>query len=116
MSDRLQALARRVRDDPFFLASALSEYASSENLDEPGLAGMLGCGTEQLPELALCRRPHLESFGRDIERITERFSLHPLALAEVVRRADALAAWRDGAGAGWLQAARDRGDTNRMSR
>ena len=118
MSERIAALARRVRGDPFFLAAVLDAYARSEGLDEVGLAALLACPVATLAPLGLCRRPRPEPplFRRDVERIAARFGVRADALAEVVRRADALAALRriaagDAADAderGLLMAARDR--------
>jgi hypothetical protein len=102
MSDRLEHFARRVADDPFFLASALTEYAHSEDLDDVGLAEALGCPVEALAPLRLCRRPRPDPAGmrEDTARIGGRFGIDPVILADVVRRADALSILRqDTAGA-----------------
>ncbi len=112
MSERIAALARRVRDDPFFLASALADYAHSEDLDERGLATVLDCSQETLDLLRLCRRPRATapSFRTDVDRIAARFGVRADTLTEIVRRADVLAAMRrdDASGQGLLLAARDR--------
>ena len=57
MTDPLDALARRVADDPFFLGSALARHAESHGLDDAGLAAALGCSVETLAMLRLCRLP-----------------------------------------------------------
>jgi hypothetical protein len=109
MSERIDALARRLREDPFFLAAPLDEYARGEQLDRIELAGVLACAPETLGPLGLCRRPRPESFWSDIERIAERFGIVPETLAAVIRRADALVALRGAAPKlSWLAAARDR--------
>ncbi|HVC33995.1 MAG TPA: hypothetical protein VNL16_10840 [Chloroflexota bacterium] len=112
MDDRIAALARRVQDDPFFLASALKGYARSEGLDERGLAAALSCPIETLVKLALCRRPRPAPpvFREDVDRIATRFGVRADALAEIVRHADALAGMRRGDAdeRGLLMAARDR--------
>ena len=112
MSERIDALARRVRDDPFFLASALQDYARSERLDRQALADVLACPVEALAPLGLCRRPRPDPplFRRDVDRIAARFGSDADALAEIVRRADALAGLRRAATGerGLLMAARDR--------
>jgi len=111
--DLLWRAARRVADDPFFLASALLAFAAAEGLDEDGLALHLGCGTDQLPALLLCRRPRGEAqmFRAGVHRIADRFGLDPAHLGRIIRTADALAAFSgaamDGPG-GMLAAARDR--------
>jgi transcriptional regulator with XRE-family HTH domain len=112
MSERIAALARRVEDDPFFLAAALKIYRESEQMSDNELAREIGCSTNALPLVALCRWPRSmpPAFQRDVEQIAARFGLNPAALAQVVRRAAALSALRDGpaAEAGLLLAARDR--------
>lgn len=112
MSDRTSELVRRVKQDPFFLGHALDEYVRSEDSDERGLATLLGCPTETLNALALCRRPRSMAphFWADIERIAARFQVRGEALAEIVRRADALTLLRRAAEGerGLLMAARDR--------
>jgi hypothetical protein len=114
MNERIAMFARRVEDDPFFLASALREYAQSENLDESGLATVLGCSVELLTLVAICRRPHPEPgrFQRDIDLIAARFDVRAGALAEIVRRAEVIAAMRRGIPTerGLLIAARERDD------
>lgn len=112
MTSRIDALARRVQKDPFFLASALADYAESEGLNAQGLASRLGCSPEFLSPLGLCCRPRREPafFRQDVEQITSRFGLKSTVLAEVVRRSDALSALRRGktSETGLLMAARDR--------
>jgi hypothetical protein len=112
MSDGIAALARRVQDDPFFLASALADYARSEELDEGGLAAVLDCSIDTLNRLRLCRRPGLvvDAFQADAGRIAARFGVSTDTLAEIIRRSDVLVALRRAGAAevGLLAAARDR--------
>lgn len=112
MSRAIDELARRVQDDPFFLAAALLAYTQSEGMDDTALAARLGCPVEALSPLRLCRRPHAEPprFRDDVARIAARFGLDADCLSEVLRRADALDAMRrgDAPARGTLLAARDR--------
>lgn len=112
MIDRIDAFARRLRSDPFFLASAMEDYAGSEGLDAAGLAAALGCAPDDLGSLGLCRRPRAdrEHFSDDVRRIAGRFSLSEDRLAEVVRRSDALNAMREAESEDVIAAARDRSD------
>lgn len=114
MASLLPALAQRVSDDPFFLASVLTVYAESEAMDDEQLAAQLDCSTETLVPLRLCRRPRPEppEFRRDVELIAARFSVRADVLAAAVRRADAVSALRRAAegSQGTLMAARDRRD------
>jgi hypothetical protein len=91
----LQAAAERVADDPFFLAGALAPVIAAELLDEAALSARLGCVSENIAPILLCRRPRREpaAFRADIEAIARRFGANPLALAELVREADSLSAF-----------------------
>ena len=117
MASLLPALARRVSDDPFFLASVLTVYAESEAMDDEQLAAQLGCSTETLTPLRLCRRPRPDppEFRQDVELIATRFSVRADVLATAVRRADAVTALRRGGegSQGTLMAARDRQEGGR---
>jgi len=108
------SFARRLADDEYFLASALRVYALSEQLDDSGLANVLGCDVETLDPLGLCRRPSSEPdvFQRDVDRIALHFGVDTGVLAQVVRRADVIGALRRDANNEWglLMAARDRSE------
>lgn len=104
----LARLGRRLGDDPFFLASALKDFAESENLGEAELAERIGIAVEALDRLRLCRCPDPASadFHRDVELIAARFGVSSSGLTQVIRRAVILRVFRD-ASIGGLQAARD---------
>lgn len=80
---QLAQLAHRVEDDPFFLAGVLRDYARANGLDAQGLADVLGCAVETLPQLALCRRPAPVTFDHDITTIATRFGIDPRMLAAI---------------------------------
>ncbi len=63
MVEPLEKLARRAANEAFFLASVLRDYAQSEELDDAGLARVLGCRALDLPLLRLCRAPAHRSGG-----------------------------------------------------
>lgn len=109
MADPLDTLAWRVESEPFFLASTLALFARSEALDDEALCRFLRCPQESFAMLRLCRTPDEEpaGFQRDLKRIAERFGLDENALAEAVRRGQALQRLRQAAGSGTLLAARD---------
>jgi len=92
MGNHLENMARRLESDPFFLACPLKLYQKSEGLSEDTLAAGLKCSKEALLSVRLCRAPagEEESFHDDIERIAARFSVDVDALAEAVRRGQAL--------------------------
>jgi hypothetical protein len=110
MADPLEALALRVENEPFFLASTLALFARSEELDGEALCQFLRCPLESFAMLRLCRTPDEEpsAFQRDVKRIAERFGADVDALAEAVRRGQALQHLRQiAAGGGTLLAARN---------
>jgi hypothetical protein len=85
VSAQFTRLARRVEDDPFFLAGVLRVYADAHGLDEQSPAGELGCAIETLPQLALCRRPASATFDQDVATIAARFRVDATVLAAMVR-------------------------------
>jgi hypothetical protein len=115
MGNHLENMARRLESDPFFLACALKLYQRSEGLSEDALAAGLKCSKEALLSVRLCRAPagEEESFHDDIEQIAARFLVDADALAEAVRRGQALFHMTSVRNAsGTLLAARD-GDSER---
>ncbi len=109
MADPLDTLARRVENEPFFLASTLALFAQSEALDDEALCRFLRCPWESFAMLRLCRTPDEEpsAFQRDVKQIAERFGADVDALTEVVRRGQALQRLRQSRARCTLQAARD---------
>jgi hypothetical protein len=87
----LDALAARVSDDPFFLASALAAYQRRHGLDDAALAKVLGCAPTVLTDLRLCRRPGAAEPARtaaeDMASIARRFGLDAAVLGRVVAEA-----------------------------
>jgi len=110
MASHLPNLAKRLEDDPYFLACSLKQYAMSERLSDPELATVLGCTVESLTPIRLCRNPGIEAqqFQHDTSSIAERFSLRVDALRKAVRRGQAIAELRRRMEPRGLAAARDR--------
>lgn len=109
--DWLALAARRGAERSFTLGSLLSEFARVEGLSQQQLASFLSCSPETLDWLSLCYRPTPERFGEDVSRIAERFQIDPIQLAQLIRRAEAIAALQRTATMGdpvLLLAARDR--------
>ncbi len=117
-SNALAHAAQRAVSHEFFLAGILREYQQANQLDDDALAKLLGCHVNDLPRLALCRRPATEqkAFIQDIEHLAQRFHLHGDQLAIVIRQVDSLRALRQQLASthnaqqmqGILRAARDR--------
>lgn len=111
--DTLYAAARSKAElSPFFLAYDLARYESLTGGTRDGIAANLGCTPATLDLLSLCRSPNRDGrFRAQVETIASRFALDSLALAGLLREADAVLGfdleYRD---SGWLAAARDRED------
>ena len=117
MATNLEHLARRLEEDPFFLACPLKLYAESEGLNEDSLAARMRCSKETFVLVCLCRAPtgDDESFQGDIERIAAKFSVDADLLAEAIRRGQAIFEMRRSTNAAaTLMAARD-GDKKRAT-
>lgn len=87
-SAALRHLAKRALDDSSFLTGALCAFADAQHLDEAGLATYLGCRTDDLPRLALSRRPsegQPDTAERDIAMLTDRFGLESGRLAALLK-------------------------------
>jgi len=117
VSESLSRAAQRAVEQRFFLASVLQAYQAAHRLDNTMLADLLNCAVDDLPRLALCRRPVADqsTFIADIEHLARRFQLNGDQLAMIIRQVDALQALRqhlDTAGSALrlLRAARDRED------
>jgi AraC-like DNA-binding protein len=99
MTKRLEHLGRRLEEDPYFLASLLRAYTTSEGLTDTQLADVLGCTMETLTQTRLCRAPREASFAADVDRIATRFGLERAALIQAVRRGQVLLKLRGASGA-----------------
>lgn len=112
MSEQMAALAKRVEEDPHFLAWALAVYAQAEDLTSAQLAARLGCLPSRLLAIQLCRlpRPDPPYFRQDVDRIADAFHIDRQVIAEAVRLATTLARFRQPGVVGSLMAARDRAD------
>jgi hypothetical protein len=87
MSEPVARLADRAAADPHFLAFALAEYATAQNIDRAGLLAALGAAEERFPHVQLCRAPRADpdGFREDVDRIAAKFGLNRDVLAAAVR-------------------------------
>jgi len=84
----LERAAQRLRDQPGYLAHDLAVY---EELTGQGAKERLRVGAEQLTYLALCRSPRRDRrFGPDVAGLAAYVAADAVALADLVRTADAL--------------------------
>jgi hypothetical protein len=88
----LAGLARRLKDDPGFMAYVLTVYQTQERLDDSALAERLGTSLEMLARLALCRRPDSEpaKFASQVRQIATYVGTDPALLANVARQVHSL--------------------------
>ncbi|MGH2532302.1 MAG: hypothetical protein ACRDJW_08325 [Thermomicrobiales bacterium] len=116
-NELMRRLARRLEANPDFLAAVFRRYRDAQDLDDDRIAFRLGVAPDDLPRLAICKRPRHDQtdptlFRADVETIAEEFGLNPFTLAEVVRSVDvldAVAGAPPGAvEAGFLAAAKER--------
>ncbi|MBI2807306.1 MAG: hypothetical protein HYX68_20175 [Planctomycetes bacterium] len=109
MATNLERLARRLEDDPFFLACPLRLFAQSMKLDDQRLAEKLGCSLDTLVIVCLCRAPSGDAaeFQRGITQIADKFKIDASQLIEVVRLGQAIFNMRQGPSTNALLAARD---------
>lgn len=90
----LELAARRGSECRWTLGAILGEYCRIEGVTREQLASELGCSTDLLAWLSLCRRPAPERFANDMLKIAERLQVEGPKLVQIVRRVDAVAAIR----------------------
>lgn len=88
----LSRLARRMQQDPRFMAYALSAYQQQEGLDTEGLAQTLGALPEMLARLSLCKRPDPNSprFAEQVREIADYTLTDETQLANILRQVSSL--------------------------
>jgi len=72
-SDHLLALARRLEQNPAFMASVLKQYREQTNLTELALIAQLETTPDRLVRLALCKRPDRNSpqFAEQLQQLAD---------------------------------------------
>jgi hypothetical protein len=125
---QMSGLARRLRDNPNFMARVLAVYQEQERLGDDALAEHLHTTPATLARLAVCKRPDSSSpqFADQVRQISTYTNIDPAQLANIVRQVDSLeklselprmnAPEEADAPQGWLQpgllaAARDRSES-----
>jgi hypothetical protein len=93
----LNNFARRLRQEPAFMAHLLRRYMDQERLDEQQLAMQLGLAAPALNRLALCYIPRSDPahFSSDLMRIANTTGANAMELLWIVRKVAALQALQD---------------------
>jgi hypothetical protein len=89
-TEQLNRLARRLLDNPSFMAYVLAQFQRQERLNDDELAKNLNTPVDTLPRLALCKRPDSGSpqFADQIRQIAAYTNLDAAQLAHIVRQVD----------------------------
>jgi hypothetical protein len=84
----LTRVAKKFRADPAYMASVLVAYQSQEKLDDSELADRLAIEPDQLPRLALCKRPQSQGnkFAEQIRQIATYTGANQVVLAQIIRQ------------------------------
>ena len=111
----LKRMADLVSRDPFFMGWALAQYQAHYSMADQALAEWLGCDTERLVRLALCRAPSDQSrrFQADVRRVATYANCNADQLVSLLREVAVIGSLRDTPSVGkdgFLMAARDRRD------
>ena len=85
-------LARRLRNDPRYMAYVLAEYQTQEKLTDEDLWLELGAVPLLAARLSLCKRPDTESldFAEQVREIADFSLVDEAKLAHVLRQVDAV--------------------------
>lgn len=86
----LTQLAGRFKTNPDYLASVLSTYQRQERLSDDALARRLSITVEDLPRLALCKRPVSQgvAFRTAVQQIAHYSGANELALLIMLRQVE----------------------------
>jgi hypothetical protein len=92
VDEYLVGLARRLRENPDFMAYVLAVYQAQEHLQNDDLVDRLNLRANMLARLALCKRPSAESpdFADQVRQIAAYAGVEPAVLAAVIRQVDSL--------------------------
>ncbi len=98
LSDRtlhqLQTMAKKLQDNPSYMAWIISVYQKQERLSLQNLLNILGTNEETLAKLALCKRPDSNSseFSKQVQQISSYTHIASLTLAKLIRQSESVTA------------------------
>lgn len=111
-SSPLSELAKRLRDDPHYMAYVLARYSEHEGISEGNLAEALGTLPHLAIRLALCRVPDVATadFAVRVRQISDFTLTDEALLASIIRQVSSIQALSNASERQLLSAARDRED------
>lgn len=90
--DQLTGLARRLQNNPDFMAQVLTTYQKQERLSDQALVTYLDTTAKMLTRLALCKTPSLNSpeFAKQVRQIAAYTEIEAGRIANIVRQVENL--------------------------
>ena len=92
VAEQLSGLARRLQNNPGFMAQVLAAYQRQERLSDQALMAHLNTTSKMLTRLALCKKPDLNSseFANQIRQIASYTEIEATQIANIVRQVESL--------------------------
>ena len=84
----ISKFAKKLRNDPGFMAFVLGEYIKAEGLHETQLINRLGTDESSFSRLAMCKRPRGSNFQQDLKLIAEYSAIQPHLIANIIRQVE----------------------------
>jgi hypothetical protein len=93
----LNSLVQRLQTNPAYMASALAGYQKQESISNTVLAQQLGIDENQLPRLALCKRPRQKEgvFQKDVCQIAAYVGANEIMLGQILRQIEVIEAFKE---------------------
>jgi hypothetical protein len=103
----IRLIAAKLASIPDSMSWVIERYKEIEKVDDSAVQRLLGVSENAYYHLALCNRPRSDLFKSDIESLAEHIGIEERSLLALVRRVEALEAFRyyTAAGGGQVVAA-----------
>lgn len=95
-ANAMEILARKAEGHNGFIGAVLNAIADAKQTTVADVASSIGCSSENLPRLALCKMPRdtAEHFAADVRQVSKFVGCDAGQLANVVREYRAISAMR----------------------
>jgi len=92
----IEVLARKAGNQDGFIGAVLNAIAMANETTVADIVSSIGCSTENMPRLVLCKIPRTETeyFSTDVRQISDFADCDADLLANLVREYQAIAAMR----------------------